>query len=115
MIFHRCNGLRLDGFTKINGPGSQILVLSTVDAVLTNLRVIAPGDSPNTDGIDISGSRNVQIRDTFIGTGDDCIAITAGSSNIRVSGITCGPGHGIRFDCFSLGCVLCCSLWLHKS
>lgn len=29
--------------------------------------------------------------------GDDCIAINTGSSQINVTGLTCGPGHGIRF------------------
>jgi len=29
-------------------------------------------------------------------SGDDCIAINSGSSNINITGINCGPGHGIR-------------------
>jgi len=28
--------------------------------------------------------------------GDDCIAISGGSSYVNVTGIACGPGHGIR-------------------
>ncbi|KAG8379845.1 hypothetical protein BUALT_Bualt07G0131800 [Buddleja alternifolia] len=103
IIFRRCDGLRLDGFSKINGPGSHILIMATNDVVVSNLRVIAPGDSPNTDGIDISSSKNVRIRNSFIGTGDDCIAISAGSSNIDISGITCGPGHGISIGALGKG------------
>ncbi|KAK6148962.1 hypothetical protein DH2020_016487 [Rehmannia glutinosa] len=95
MIFQSCHGLRLDGFSKINGPGSHILIMATNDVVASNLRIIAPGDSPNTDAFNISSSTRVQIRNSFIATGDDCIRISAGSSNIDVSGITCGPGHGI--------------------
>lgn len=32
--------------------------------------------------------------------GDDCVAITGGrggSSDINITGVACGPGHGIRF------------------
>ncbi|KAK4479724.1 hypothetical protein RD792_015256 [Penstemon davidsonii] len=109
MIFRRCNGLRLDGFTKINGPGTHILIMACNDALVSNLRIIAPGDSPNTDAINIASSKGVQIRNSFIATGiiihvgDDCIAITAGSSDISVSGITCGPGHGISIGSLGSG------------
>lgn len=30
-------------------------------------------------------------------TGDDCIAINSGCSNLNITNIKCGPGHGIRF------------------
>lgn len=29
--------------------------------------------------------------------GDDCVAIGTDTSNIAVTGVICGPGHGIRF------------------
>ena len=29
--------------------------------------------------------------------GDDCIAIKTGSSDINITNVDCGPGHGIRF------------------
>ena len=29
--------------------------------------------------------------------GDDCIAINGNSAHINITGINCGPGHGIRF------------------
>ncbi|CAL9009743.1 unnamed protein product [Prunus brigantina] len=52
-------------------------------------------NSPNIDGIDISSSRNVFIQHTSIGTGDDCIAINGGCSDLNIANIACGPGHGI--------------------
>ncbi|KAL2493456.1 putative polygalacturonase [Abeliophyllum distichum] len=114
LIFANINGLIVSGKGTINGQGSSwwpqpclnnpisvtlaihILITATNGALVSNLRVIAPYTSPNTDGIDISSSTSVQIRNSFIGTGDDCIAISAGSSNINITGITCAPGHGIR-------------------
>ncbi|PNX57119.1 polygalactorunase PG11, partial [Trifolium pratense] len=61
----------------------------------TNVRISAPGDSPNTDGIKISNSNGVAIDGGNIGTGDDCIAIISGSKNVLISNVFCGPGHGI--------------------
>ncbi|XP_051147630.1 probable polygalacturonase At3g15720 [Andrographis paniculata] len=101
MMFRNCDGLRLKGFSKINGPGSHIKITKANNTVISNLWIIAPGDSPNTDGIDITSSTDVQIRNSFIATGDDCVAINAGTSNVYVTGITCGPGHGISIG--SLG------------
>lgn len=59
------------------------------------IHITAPGDSPNTDGIHISNSNNVRVARTAIATGDDCIAIIAGATNVMVNKLTCGPGHGI--------------------
>ncbi|PWA88004.1 pectin lyase-like superfamily protein [Artemisia annua] len=93
--FKRCNGLRLNGLTHVNSPRVHITLTTCKGVIVSNLHIIAPETSPNTDGIDVSGSTNVNIRDSVIETGDDCIAISGGSSNIKISGIMCGPGHGI--------------------
>ncbi|XP_022722229.1 probable polygalacturonase At3g15720 [Durio zibethinus] len=99
--FHNCNGLRLEGLTHLNSPRSHISINACQDVSISNLNIIAPEDSPNTDGIDISASSNVNIQDSRIGTGDDCVAINGGSSFINITGVDCGPGHGISIG--SLG------------
>ncbi|PPS04524.1 hypothetical protein GOBAR_AA16129 [Gossypium barbadense] len=96
LTFYSCNGLVLKGIRHINSQRNHITISNCKDVTFSNLHISAPKTSPNTDGIDISGSSNVQILNSFIGTGDDCIAISSGSSHINITGIACGPGHGIE-------------------
>ncbi|GKV27486.1 hypothetical protein SLEP1_g36658 [Rubroshorea leprosula] len=67
----------------------------------SNVLVTAPEYSPNTDGIHVTETQNILIKNSVIKTGDDCISIVSGSKNVRATGITCGPGHGISIG--SLG------------
>ncbi|CAH2053603.1 unnamed protein product [Thlaspi arvense] len=99
--FKSCNNLRLRGLTHVDSPMAHIHLNECNDVSISSLRINAPESSPNTDGIDIASSSNVIIQDCIIATGDDCIAINSGTSNIRISGIDCGPGHGISIG--SLG------------
>ncbi|CAN8233915.1 unnamed protein product [Cochlearia groenlandica] len=62
---------------------------------ITRVSIRAPGDSPNTDGIKIGSSNHMKVHDVDIGTGDDCIAILSGTTNLDISNVRCGPGHGI--------------------
>ncbi|PWA57075.1 pectin lyase-like superfamily protein [Artemisia annua] len=66
-----------------------------------SLTINAPSLSPNTDGIHIENTNDVKIYNTVISNGDDCVSIGAGSYNIDIKNITCGPGHGISIG--SLG------------
>ncbi|KAL4592316.1 hypothetical protein LXL04_005307 [Taraxacum kok-saghyz] len=99
--FHKCDGLRLQGTTHKNSPMLHISINGCKDVDIGHLRILAPGDSPNTDGIDISSSSHVNIHDSMIQTGDDCVAINGGTYNINVTRVFCGPGHGISIG--SLG------------
>lgn len=40
-----------------------------VNVKALNLKVIAPGHSPNTDGIHVTETKNIQIKDSVIRTG----------------------------------------------
>ncbi|XP_011097084.2 polygalacturonase-like [Sesamum indicum] len=55
----------------------------------------APGDSPNTDGIHLGRDTMINIKDSIIKTGDDCVSIGDESKEIHIQNVTCGPGHGI--------------------
>lgn len=75
----------------------HILIDGCKKVKLQGVKVSAPGNSPNTDGIHVQLSTGVSIMNSHIGTGDDCISIGPGNSNLWIEGIACGPGHGIRF------------------
>ncbi|WOL04246.1 hypothetical protein Cni_G12967 [Canna indica] len=70
---------------------------------VSGVRILAPEDSPNTDGIHITRSTNVAIQNCHIGTGDDCVSIVNASSNIKMKNIKCGPGHGISIGSLGKG------------
>ncbi|EOY15234.1 Pectin lyase-like superfamily protein, putative [Theobroma cacao] len=93
--FHKCDNLKVHGITSLNSPGNHVSLNGSKDVNISHIQLIAPKDSPNTDGIDISASSSLQISDSFIGTGDDCIAINGSTSNLNITSIACGPGHGI--------------------
>ncbi|XP_050375280.1 probable polygalacturonase At1g80170 [Argentina anserina] len=85
----------------INSSQAHVTIQGCHGIKIENLKIEAPGNSPNTNGIHIHSSRNVIINNTIIGSGDDCISIGDHISNIVISYIKCGPGHGISIG--SLG------------
>ncbi|XP_021812874.1 probable polygalacturonase At3g15720 [Prunus avium] len=93
--FHGCDNLKLSGLTHLNSGRAHIAISGCNNVYVSHLTITAPEDSPNTDGIDISNSHNVFIHHSTIGTGDDCIAINGGCSDLNIANIACGPGHGI--------------------
>ncbi|WCJ30216.1 Pectin lyase-like superfamily protein [Euphorbia peplus] len=93
--FNKCNNLQINGLTHINSPKNHISINDCNGVFISNIQIQAPKESPNTDGIDISLSTFVNITDSNIGTGDDCIAINGQSYHISVTNVNCGPGHGI--------------------
>nr|GMC73393.1 probable polygalacturonase At1g80170 [Ipomoea batatas] len=101
MTFHRCDYLRVNGILMLNSQQMHLAFTSCVKVTVSRLKILAPSGSPNTDGIHISASTHVTVKECTIGTGDDCISIVGNSSRIRITNITCGPGHGISIG--SLG------------
>ncbi|XP_068666567.1 polygalacturonase-like [Aristolochia californica] len=87
--------------TSINSKFYHIVIDDCDSVTLQGVRIIAPENSPNTDGIHIHQSTNVRVLNAGIKTGDDCISIGPGSKNVWVQRVACGPGHGISIG--SLG------------
>ncbi|KAL2322427.1 hypothetical protein Fmac_026806 [Flemingia macrophylla] len=76
-----------------NSPFWNIHPVYCSNVVVRFVTILAPRDSPNTDGIDPDSSSNVCIEDSYISTGDDLVAVKSGWDEY---GIAYGrPSYGI--------------------
>ncbi|KAF9613215.1 hypothetical protein IFM89_006316 [Coptis chinensis] len=101
VTFHRCKDLKISNVMTLNSQQMHMAFTNCVRVKASLLKVIAPVDSPNTDGIHISASSKVEVTNSIIKTGDDCISIVSNSSQIQIRNISCMAGHGISIG--SLG------------
>ncbi|KAF4380127.1 hypothetical protein F8388_018251 [Cannabis sativa] len=85
----------IEGITTKDSKQFHFTVLEGENLLFTNLKIIAPEESWTTDGIHLGRSTNITITDTTIATGDDCISIGDGTKQLKITKVTCGPGHGI--------------------
>ena len=87
----------VDNITLENSPMENLTFNKTNNVTINGITISAPANSPNTDGIDPSGS-NYLIENSTISTGDDDIAIkpeNAACDNIVINNMNIGTGHGI--------------------
>lgn len=82
--------------TSVNSKFFHIALVECQNFKGSKIKISAPADSPNTDGIHIERSSSVYVSKSHIGTGDDCISVGQGNSQITITSISCGPGHGVR-------------------
>ncbi|KAH9726643.1 Pectin lyase-like superfamily protein [Citrus sinensis] len=101
MGFSNCNNIAINGLTSLNSQMYHVVFNGCNNVKLKGVKVLASGNSPNTDGIHVQLSSGVTILNTRISTGDDCVSIGPGTSNLWIENVACGPGHGISIG--SLG------------
>lgn len=70
ITFHRCKNLKVRNLMIVNSQKMHMQFTNCMRVVASHLQVIAPATSPNTDGIHISVSKGVQVKDSIIRTGD---------------------------------------------
>eukprot|EP01018_Ginkgo_biloba_P016350 Gb_13356 [translate_table: standard] len=103
--FESSNNLMLRNLTVLNSQQIHITFRNCVGVEANLLEVKADENSPNTDGIHVSASKFVIIKNSMIQRPifprDDCISIVSDSFNILIQNVSCGPGHGISIG--SLG------------
>ncbi|KAF8035196.1 hypothetical protein BT93_C1281 [Corymbia citriodora subsp. variegata] len=95
------NNTLIQSITSLNSKSFHFNVFSSNDVEFRDVKIIAPDESPNTDGIHIGDASRVKVTNCDIRTGDDCVSVGPGSKDIAVTGVHCGPGHG--FSVGSLG------------
>ncbi|CAI0404638.1 unnamed protein product [Linum tenue] len=101
--FINCNNIIVSNLKFRNSQKMHVSFDKCADVKVVRLFVAAPENSPNTDGIHVTATQNIQISRCVIKTGDDCISIVSGSRNVKATDITCGPGHGISIGSLGAG------------
>ncbi|KQU90846.1 polygalacturonase [Ensifer sp. Root31] len=102
-----CRDVTLLGFTIRNAPSWTIHPQGCARLTAAGLTIVAPADSPNTDGFNPESCREVVIAGVRFSVGDDCIAVKAGkrgpngeadhlaeTRGVRVSHCLMERGHG---------------------
>jgi polygalacturonase len=98
-----CERVFIEGITTLNPPNTHYALRLCKDVTMRGLTLHAPGNSRNTDGINISG-KNYLITNCDISTGDDNIVILTHSAkgwippvceNFEIRDCVFGEGHGM--------------------
>ncbi|CAN8266403.1 unnamed protein product [Cochlearia groenlandica] len=99
--FYASENVTVRDISIVNSPLCHVKFDDCDGVKVNNLTIFSPENSPNTDGIHLQNTRNVEIQHSNIACGDDCVSMQTGSSNVHIHHINCGPGHGISIG--SLG------------
>ncbi|CAN8306179.1 unnamed protein product [Cochlearia groenlandica] len=93
--FSSSNDVIISGVKSMNSQVTHMTVNGCNNVVVRNIKLLAPANSPNTDGFDVRSSTGITLTGSTVQTGDDCVAIGAGTRNFLISKLACGPGHGV--------------------
>ncbi|KAL5195250.1 putative polygalacturonase [Glycine soja] len=70
--------IQISNLTLVNSPSWFVHPIYSSNITIKGLTILAPVDSPNTDGIDPDSCTNTRIEDCYIVSGDDCVAVKSG-------------------------------------
>nr|XP_019710336.1 exopolygalacturonase clone GBGE184-like [Elaeis guineensis] len=93
--YNNISNAKIANLTFLDSKGFHMSIQRSSNVTIRNLNISTTENSHNTDGIHISGSNNIDLATLTIGTGDDCISISQGNTNVSISNVACGPGHSI--------------------
>lgn len=111
IVLNECRRVLIQGVTLKNSPSFHLFPQECRDVVIRGITILAPQNSPNTDGIDPSGW-NYLITGCHFNEGDDCIAIKAAGKhgwihlsceNFLISHCLFDHGHGMSVGSVTYG------------
>ncbi|CAA7056017.1 unnamed protein product [Microthlaspi erraticum] len=77
--------IQISDINLIDSPMWNIHPVYCKNVIIKNIKIDAPIDSPNTDGINPDSCTNTLIEDCNITSGDDCIAVKSGIDQYGIS------------------------------
>ncbi|KAG0495770.1 hypothetical protein HPP92_000461 [Vanilla planifolia] len=95
LMFVNTTNTVVRGVTSLNSKFFHIGILGCTNLKGSDIKISAPANSPNTDGIHLERNSGVSLSRLTVGSGDDCVSVGQGNSDITLTGVRCGPGHGI--------------------
>jgi len=113
--FYQSSNITVDGVTLRKSPMWNLALRYSKGVKISNLTISNPEEAPNTDGIDLIASQDVDIRKVDISTGDDNITFKSGlagfdmpaqaTADIHVADAKLGTGHGVSIGSETLNGV----------
>ncbi|XP_027108413.2 probable polygalacturonase [Coffea arabica] len=77
--------VQISNLTLVNSPSWNVHPVYSSNIIIQGITIIAPITSPNTDGINPDSCTNTRIEDSYIVSGDDCIAVKSGWDEYGIS------------------------------
>jgi hypothetical protein len=75
ILFKNCTRTRIRDLQLHDAPSHVLVLEKCDDAVVDGISIRCDPRSPNTDGMDVTDSRNVMISNCFMASGDDLICL----------------------------------------
>ncbi|WP_140984465.1 glycoside hydrolase family 28 protein [Asticcacaulis tiandongensis] len=100
-----CEHITVEGITVQNSPSWTVHPVNSRWLTFANMKIKAPADSPNTDGLNPESCTDVTIAGVHFTVGDDCIALKSGkismakkrlrpTRRVTISNCWMQDGHG---------------------
>ena len=96
VIFSNCKNITVKDIRLEESPNWTLAFLNSEDVKINGISILNNMNIPNSDGIDMYDSKNINISDCNIQAGDDAIAVVSSSNITAINCILHSRSSGIR-------------------